>query len=133
MLLVEPVLLGLLLLFGLAQHLHGIVHDLVLPGEFVLPLAGAFVFGGGTVGSGEGVPPLGEVVAVLRLVELGGEATVAFSSGGLTLEFFHLAAEFGLQITEALEVFAGVAQAVFGFAAAFFVFRYAGSFFDVGA
>ena len=132
-LLVEPVLLSLLLLLGLAQHLHGIVHGLVLPGEFVLPLAGAFVFGGGAVGGGEGVPPLGEVVAVLRLVELGGEAAVAFGGSGLALEFFHLAAKFGLQIAKALEVFAGVAQAVFGFAAAFFIFGYAGGFFDVGA
>lgn len=132
-LLVEPVLLGLLLLLGLAQHLHGIVHGLVLPDDLVLPLAGAFVFGGGAVGGGKRVPPLGEVVMILRLVELGGEAAVAFGGGGLALEFFHLAAEFGLQIAEALEVFAGVAQAVFGFAAAFFVFGYAGGFFDVGA
>ena len=54
----------------------------------------------------------------------------ALSHLGLAFQFFQIGVQLTQNIFHAGEVFAGVAQSVFGFAATFFVFGNTGSFFQ---
>ena len=54
----------------------------------------------------------------------------ALSHLGLAFEFFQIGVQLTQNIFHACEVFAGIAQPVFGFAATFFVFGNTGSFFQ---
>ncbi len=82
----------------------------------------------------------GVEVAVLKGLPLGVldpalflQALVLFGLAGLALEVFELFADFLAQVVEAVEVLAGVADAGFGFLAAFLVLGDAGGFFEVDA
>lgn len=71
--------------------------------------------GGGFVGGGQRLLPLHIIEQVLLLRELAGEGLIALGGFGLFFQLFHLAAQFALQIGQALQMLARVFQTAFGF------------------
>ena len=123
----------LLCLLGLLQGVGGFGQFLRLGGELVLLAFVLLMGGGGAVGGGQGLLPLHIVEQVLLGGQFVFKAAVALGGFGLALQLFYLAVELALQVGQPLQVFAGVFEAGFGFAAALFVFGYARGFFDIGA
>ena len=123
----------LLRLLGGLQGVDLLGERLDLGGGVVLLLLEALMLGGGFVGGGQRLLPLHIIEQVLLLRELAGEGLIALGGFGLFFQLFHLAAQFALQIGQALQMLARVFQTAFGFFAALFIFRYARRFFYIGA
>ena len=123
----------LLCLLGGLQGVGLLGERLDLGGGVVLLLLEALMLGGGFVGGGQRLLPLHIIEQVLLLRELAGEGLIALGGFGLFFQLFHLAAQFALQIGQALQMLARVFQTAFGFFAALFIFRYARRFFYIGA
>ena len=122
----------LLCLLGGLQGVDLLGERLDLSGGVVLLLLKALMLGGGFVGGGQRLLPLHIIEQVLLSGELAGEGLIALGGFGLFFQLFHLAAQFALQIGQALQMLARVFQTAFGFFAALFIFRYARRFFYIG-